>query len=81
MLVETLSTIETVLDTCPVYVATMRSGDVDYEYEPCGQSLVVVSTRSVIGDDYGSWAEVSVSFTCGHTLSDMQSSLRHADEV
>lgn len=71
MTVETLTTDEIVLTTCPVFV----------EYDSCGQPLELVATLSVVGDDYGSWPVSSVGFRCGHTVEQMHESLRHADEV
>ena len=73
---QTLATESTRLEACPVWLINE-----DGEPEPCGGLLRATLTRSVVGDDYGSWPTYSVSFPCGHTFEDMSTSLRHADEV
>lgn len=45
--------------------------------ENCGWRLVTIVTKTIRGDDYGSWAEYSVSFACGHSFDDMRKSLRY----
>lgn len=95
--VQTLASNEIVLATCPVFVAdredvlTAPDGSTrdrplwvapePSEWIPCGQTLELVATLEVVGDDYGSWANQSVGFRCGHTVEQMQESLRHADEI
>ena len=75
-MIETLSTSAQTLTRCPAFVI----GD-DGLPIACDAELRVIATAEIVGDDYGSWTSYSVDFACGHTLADMQSSLRHADEI
>lgn len=45
----------------------------------CGEPIVLKLTTDVVGDDYGSWPTYRVYLACGHSLSDMESGLRHAE--
>lgn len=76
MNIQTLAADSRTLTTCPTFVI----GDDELPVE-CGAEIRVVARREVVGDDYGSWSVFDVSFECGHTLADMQKSLRHADEI
>jgi len=70
-----------VLMTCPVFVSSAREDARDMEYDECRQPLEIIHTSEVVGDDYGSWRVDTVTFRCGHTLSDMERSIRYADEI
>lgn len=63
--IQTLSSTRSILERCPI------------DDEP----IQVQVDADVVGDDYGDWQQVSVSFFCGHTLNDMQTALRHADQL
>lgn len=74
--IATLASDNATIAKCPTFVV----GPDDLPM-PCDAPLHVTLTREVIGDDYGSWSTYSVGFECGHSFADMESSLRHADEI
>lgn len=58
---------------CPVLM------DRDGEIENCGMELNVLVTKTIRGDDYGSWVEYQVGFPCGHTFKDMERALKYEE--
>lgn len=76
MMIETISTDTRILETCPTFIVNEQD-----EFIVCNAPLRVVCTRSIVGDDYGSWPVVSVEFECGHTFSNMVASLSRESEV
>jgi hypothetical protein len=74
--IHTIKTSSQQIKFCPTFVI----GE-DELPETCGAELKVIVTINIVGDDYGSWEEYSVGFECGHTLKEMNNSLKHADEI
>jgi len=70
--IRTLQETSVVLDICPVLIIDDDGGD----FRRCGLPLHVVHTRTIRGDDYGSWPVHDAYLECGHTLDDIRSSLR-----
>ena len=72
------------LNFCPVIVFK-GTDEVDTEdeadYEACGTVLQVMMTRTIVGDDYGEWPQIGVYFDCGHTLAQMEQSLKYGDTI
>lgn len=64
---------------CPVL--ELSEDEDGYELIPCDERLVVVASREIVGDDYGSWPVFSVQFQCGHTFDEMVNSLRNDEYV
>lgn len=73
--IETLSINSVELNACPVITS---NNDV---VVICNRPLRVIATREVVGDDYGSWANLSVEFECGHTLRDMTRSMQMEEYI
>ena len=70
------------LATCPVIVyrgTEEVDTEIEEDYEECGCTLQVMATRTIVGDDYGSWPEIRVYFDCGHTLFQMEQALRYGE--
>lgn len=63
------------LTNCPTFVER------DGELERCNQPLTVTVYVTNIADKYGSWNTYQVGFPCGHTLSDMERSIKNEDYV
>lgn len=76
MNIDTISGEAYPLTTCPAFV--MDTDDLPIE---CGEDLALIATSTLIGDDYGSWRVYGIEFRCGHTIHDMLTSLRHADQI
>lgn len=66
------------IDTCPVLIPDDSEED---GFITCGARLQVLFTKTVVGDDYGSWPEFLFGFPCDHTFEDMKKSARIAEFV
>lgn len=73
----TLSETSEFLEHCPVLVINDDGSD----FRRCGQPIRVVHTQWVTGDDYGAWTDHAIFLGCGHTLAEMQSSLRMEEHL
>ena len=70
------------LKTCPVLIKQHDPLDPEsFGYVPCGTTLEVMVTRTVMGDDYGELSQYGVYFDCGHTLKEMEEHLLHSEYI
>ena len=60
------------LKRCPVILS---------DESTCGTELQVMTTYTIIGDDYGAWPEVGVFFDCGHTFAQMEMSIKMSEYI